>query len=248
MLEWGAFWSKNTLPSNIYIYSSSDLCDSLVRLEFEKTKDGMHTVKLDNRWIASMFNVVGNDLWKKYCESEDVKPEKMLGVTIGKRDMFISVAVASDAVKFFGTSPHEVMHRLSKLSNPMLREGSAERLMYEYVRKSDKVPEEAREQIKISPGHRIVAAIDYLTEQIVGRDNYLYAHAKGGEKHLADVFQKVVGNEGPDYYDLFGGRINGESVIKILKGSIDNLDMPEAQKDHIIRNVDKIMSEGEYDI
>jgi hypothetical protein len=104
--------------------------------------------------------------------------------------------------------------------------------------------------------YREFAAMDYLVEQIVGHEPYIYAHAKGGKEYLERKFDSIAG--AGEYERILGWkRVNGEVVFNMETGDARNElrkimekryeDNPE-KIDAIDENVESIIKEGVYEI
>lgn len=213
-----------------------------VTLSFSSTLDKTRTVMLDDRRIGYTFNVVGNDNWAGYCKAGNRNPENMLGVTLGRREIFTNMNVASDPHTLITVYPHEPLHVLSMLRSEALREGIADRWMYEFVQQSPDIDPERKAAARI--GYKEYAAIDYLVEQIAGRDYYVYAHAKGGEDFLAARFDNICKRAG-SFAEIFYGHMSKKEKIDALMDIIERK-MPIASKNIEIQK-DLIIEKGELD-
>jgi|GEM_PF-4103671 len=223
-----------------------------VRFVLKSDMQGNRVIILDNRRLTHSFNVVDGSLWYEYCEVSGKKAIDTLGVTIGRREIYMPIWAADNAVYFNEAIWHEPWHVLSKVDNPILREGIADLESYRSIQANEKIDKAVKEQVRMT--YRNEAAINYLVEQVVGEDFYMYCHGKAGEDVLIAKFDNVA--KGLEYERIFEKvpMMDGDGNVRIVDkmsdtDKIDNLKricrrLPEVDYDLIKGNVENILNEG----
>lgn len=167
-------------------------------------KDGSEASSLfrkEHHDTVISFEIPSEKKWDIYSATRNENALDLDGVTINKTYIRISpYTIDKSAIDALLTGVHEANHSVGRIGyeNRPICDGFVEDRAGKYVQNCESIPKAVKENIEDHLTYGEYRKISQLTEEIVTTDEYVYAHAKGGEKYLRTKFDDVVNKVGGD--------------------------------------------------
>jgi hypothetical protein len=176
--------------------------------EVVKKKDGENAAaEFLNRHDAEKINhdIPSEVAWNRFCQLDGEEGGRVCGFTIIPRNhIFVSPYTADGGeIQISMTYLHEKHHLKSVVRTLTINEGFCEDKSYISINAN----ESTRKAMAYTsdPDYRNYVEISRLTEKIIGREDYLYAHAVGGDEYLKKTFdEKVKTGDESEFIRIFG--------------------------------------------
>ncbi|MBN1169855.1 hypothetical protein JXA56_02430 [Candidatus Micrarchaeota archaeon] len=233
-----------------YLYTPEEKmkqCNSLRKHHLNKTEDTTNEIakiiqqkegeEAANKFLTNMdpstikLDLPSKQHWSVYNRIEGQPAEKVAGLTfIETKHIVVSphLVESGDKQQIELTIEHEKNHIQSKILTPSINEGFCEEYAYRSVGASEFAIK--NKIFTTDPDYQNYMEISKLTEDIVGKEEYLYSHGSKGDGHLMEIFDKKVNAKGEsEFLQIFG--VDGETGEDL----IDDQDKIKKLKAHLIK-------------
>jgi hypothetical protein len=193
------------------------------------------------------FEVPSEKKWNVFeaVAKDPTETGSIAGVTLDGKHIRISpYVVDGEKIDAIMTGAHETLHTASKIGyeNRAISDGFAENEAYRFVQNNKDMPDILKAKAELTDPYRDYCKISELTEGIVGREGYIYSHAKGGTEYLKEKFDSTAHQAGWSYDKIFGVDAQGNDILKDadkIDALRDVFETQNANKPKLLDQMDK---------